>query len=388
MLWVRAGFLLTTVLGGFGVLLYAGLWLMLPADRRFVAEAPGLSAATRQGRRRRRSHALSDLGPWSRSARSPSGWSPWSPASPVAHCRCGPWPWPWSGIGVLWRQADEAQRERWLDGTARLGPLRTIVGGGGWASYGRIVAGVVLLVGAITLFFVRGGDFGLARNALVAAVLAVLGVSLMVGPWLLRLSSDLGEERAERIRSQERADVAAHLHDSVLQTLALIQKTAHDPAQVGRLARAQERDLRAWLFTSETVDGDTVASGLRRVAAEVEDRLGTPVEVVCVGADLAVTEELRPVLDAAREAMVNAAEHSGAARVDVYAERLSDEVEVFVRDRGTGFDPDRVADDRHGVRSSIIARMERHGGRAHVRSAPGEGTDVRLQMPIEKESSR
>ncbi|HEY6738613.1 MAG TPA: LuxR C-terminal-related transcriptional regulator [Actinopolymorphaceae bacterium] len=178
---------------------------------------------------------------------------------------------------------------------------------------------------------------------------------------------DVSIERRERIRSQERADMAAHLHDSVLQTLALIQKQAHDQRAVVRLARAQERDLRQWLY-SETDDEDTtVKSALRTAAAEVEDTHGITIEVVVVG-DAPLSEGLTALVRAAREAMVNAAKHSGAPRIDVYAEVDDGQVEVFVRDRGAGFDPDAVPEDRLGVRRSIHERMERHGGGPHRRT--------------------
>jgi signal transduction histidine kinase len=387
-LWVRAFFLGSSVIGGLGLMLYAGLWFLLPADRHFTHEAPGLSAATRQGKRQtRRTRMLADAGPLVAIGAVAIGL-----VAIIGRATGGAvvlWPLVLAAIGIaaLWRQADEAQRERWLDTTGRIGPLRALVGSGGWAAYARIIVGVGFLVGAIVLFTVRGGDFGVARDAVIAALLAVLGVALMIGPWLYRLSSDLTEERAERIRSQERADVAAHLHDSVLQTLALIQKTADDPAQVTRLARSQERDLRAWLYTAEANDGSTVAAALRQAAAEVEDSFGTPVEVVCVG-DEPMREETRPLVLAAREAMVNAAKHSGASKVDVYAEVGAAGCEVFVRDRGAGFDTDLVADDRHGVRHSIVDRMQRHGGQARVRSAPGEGTEVRLHLPTAQEATR
>jgi signal transduction histidine kinase/phage shock protein PspC (stress-responsive transcriptional regulator) len=379
-LWVRGGFLGATVIGGFGLFLYAGLWLVLPADRHFAEEAPGLSAAARQGKRSRRSAPLADLGPLVAMGAIAVGI-----VALVAALTGGAvllWPLVLAaiGIGVLWRQADEAQRERWRDSTGRIDPIRAVIGSGGWASYARIVAGVAFMVGAIVLFAVRGGDFGVARDAVIAALLAVLGVALMIGPWLFRLSSDLTEERAERIRSQERADVAAHLHDSVLQTLALIQKTADDPAAVARLARSQERDLRAWLYTSESADGTSFAAAMRQAAAEVEDHFGVPVEVVCVG-DRDLPEQVRPLVLAAREAMVNAAKHSGAGKVDVYAETTGAGTDVFVRDRGAGFEVDGVADDRHGVRHSIIDRMRRHGGEATVRSTKDEGTEVRLHLP-------
>ena len=174
--------------------------------------------------------------------------------------------------------------------------------------------------------------------------------------------------------------MAAHLHDSVLQTLALIQKSAGDQQAVARLARSQERDLRAWLYSEDRADQTTVANALRAAAAEVEDAHGTSVDVVAVG-DGDLDETLRPVVAAAREAMTNAAKHAGTGRVDVYAEVGAAAVDVFVRDRGVGFDLDAVPGDRHGVRHSIVDRMERHGGAAEVRTTPGEGTEVRLHLP-------
>ena len=208
---------------------------------------------------------------------------------------------------------------------------------------------------------------------------AVCGLAIVIGPWVYRLASDLSDERAERVRTQERADVAAHLHDSVLQTLALIQKNADDGATVARLARAQERDLRSWLYAGESTDERTVASALRGVSARIEDEYGVSVEVVNVG-DCDLDEELRPIVHATGEAVTNAAKHAGTGKVDVYAEITGAAVDVFVRDRGRGFDPDAVPADRYGVRNSIIDRMQRHGGSAEVRSAPGDGTEVRLHL--------
>jgi signal transduction histidine kinase len=185
------------------------------------------------------------------------------------------------------------------------------------------------------------------------------------------------------VRTQERADMAAHLHDSVLQTLALIQKNSQDSALVARLARSQERDLRAWLFEGESKDSDTLAGAMRTIAAEVEDNHGVDVDLVCVG-DCPFTERLRALVNATREALVNAAKHAGTGKVDVYVEVTPSSIEVFVRDRGVGFDPDAVPEDRMGVRGSIVDRMDRHGGRAEIRSTPGEGTEVRLRLPREK----
>jgi signal transduction histidine kinase len=356
--------------------------MVLPAQRHFDDEAPGLAAAQRQGKRRPgRIRRLADLGPLVATGAIALGIAAFLALATGQGTLFWPVLLAVTGVAVLWRQADEAQRERWLDSSGRINVVRAVVGVGGLASYLRLLLGGFLLVGAIVLFSLGSGDWAAARNVGLAAVLCFIGLGFIVGPWLFRLSSDLSEERAERIRSQERADVAAHLHDSVLQTLALIQKSAQDPATVARLARAQERDLRSWLFDSTGGDPTTFAAALRRIAGEVDDAYGVPVEVVCVG-DPSVSEQLRPIVLATREAVVNAARHSGAGKVDVYAEATPAHVEVFVRDRGTGFDPDGVAGDRHGLRDSILDRMQRHGGTAQIRSRPGEGTEIRLNLPL------
>jgi signal transduction histidine kinase len=380
-LWVRVGFMVLAVTGGFGLVFYAGLWMVLPAQRHFDDQAPGLAAAQRQGRRPGRIRRLADFGPLVATGAIAIGVAGFLALATGQGALFWPVVLAIAGVAVLWRQADEAQRERWLDSSGRINVVRAVVGLGGLASYLRLLLGLVLLVGAVTLFSVASGDWAAARNVGLAAILCFIGLGFIVGPWLFRLSSDLSEERAERIRSQERADVAAHLHDSVLQTLALIQKSAQDPATVARLARAQERDLRSWLFDASGGDPTTFAAALRAIAGEVDDAYGVPVEVVCVG-DPSVTEQLRPIVLATREAVVNAARHSGADKVDVYAEATPARIEVFVRDRGAGFDPETVPQDRHGLRDSIVDRMRRHGGTAEVRSRPGEGTEVRLTQPV------
>jgi signal transduction histidine kinase len=180
------------------------------------------------------------------------------------------------------------------------------------------------------------------------------------------------------VRADARADMAAHLHDSVLQTLALIQRLAEDPRAVTQLARRQERELRTWLY-GEELSGTTLKAALTTAAAEVEDERGIPVELVVVG-DAEPSEAVQALVRAAREALVNAAKHSGADKIDVYAEVTDDLVEVFVRDRGRGFDLDAVPEDRMGVRGSILNRVARHGGKATIRSRPGDGTEVRLEI--------
>ena len=364
---VRLAFLVLALLGGFGVLVYAGLWILLPAGPPETPSAPGLDAATRHGMRtvrdgRRKSDlavalSLAVVGLGAIVFLQNAGW--W--ISPRIF-------WPvlvaLAGLALLWWQSDN-----------RTGWLTT----GGWKAWLRLVLGIALLTGAVCLALFQAGISDVLLPVLAVLALSIIGVALVIGPWLLRLTQDLRRERQERVRTQERADVAAHLHDSVLQTLALIQRQSHDPSVVAQLARKQERELRTWLFEKPDDERLTLKSALQAAAAELEDNLRVPIEVVVVG-DLDVDDCIRPVVAAAREAMLNAARHSGAPRVDVYAEVTDSGVEVFVRDRGRGFDLDDIPGDRQGVRGSIIARMQRHGGAAAVRSAPGEGTEVRIAL--------
>jgi signal transduction histidine kinase len=244
-----------------------------------------------------------------------------------------------------------------------------------------IVGGLLVAFASAALLHTVGvlHSLGSAVGA-VAIVATLLGLGL--APWVLRLVRSLSSERAARIREQERAELGAHLHDSVLQTLALIQKRAEDPREVAGLARRQERELRRWLLEGpEHGEHDSVAGALERAAAEVEELHRVPIEVVTVG-DGPMTGHLEAIVQAAREAMTNAAKFAGSERVDLYAEVEADRVEVFVRDRGVGFDPHAIPADRRGVRDSIIARMERHHGRAGVHSTPGEGTEVELVMDL------
>ncbi|MFH9351628.1 PspC domain-containing protein [Kitasatospora sp. NPDC017646] len=288
-----------------------------------------------------------------------------------------PYTWPLLAIGVgvalVWRQADDSRWQRWFgieEGEKRRG------------AYTRVGAGVLLAVaGTIALLAMQGS--GSTLGSVVQASLAVLaGVLVLLGPYGLRLWQDLGAERTARIRAQERAEIAAHIHDSVLHTLTLIQRRAEDPKEVLRLARSQERELRLWLYRPEAAAEaapDTMAETLRAAVAEVEDRHGVPVELVIVG-DCPMDEKVAAQMQAAREATVNAAKYGGGGPVQVYAEVEGRTVSVFVRDHGPGFDPDTVPEDRMGVRESIIGRMKRHGGTARVRPAAGGGTEVELEM--------
>ncbi len=281
-----------------------------------------------------------------------------------------------AGVAVVWRQADNARRARWAEAGRRRRNL----------TLARSAAGVLLVGAGVSGMFVIQGSADHLGAVLQASLAVLVGVALLAGPWLVRMAQDLGQERLMRIRAQERAEVAAHVHDSVLHTLTLIQRNADRPAEVRRLARSQERELRNWLHRPEGSgraaedEPATLAEAVKRTAAEVEDKHGVPLEVVLVG-DCPLDEPLPALIQAAREAMVNAAKYGGeGGPVQVFAEVSGPEVFVSVRDRGPGFDLDAVPADRMGVRESIIGRMERHGGTARLRSAPDGGTEVELEM--------
>jgi signal transduction histidine kinase/phage shock protein PspC (stress-responsive transcriptional regulator) len=288
-----------------------------------------------------------------------------------------------AGVALVWRQADNARRARWAEVGRRRRTLTLL----------RSAAGVLLVTAGVSAIFVLQGSAAHLGSVLQAALAVLVGITLLAGPYLIRMTQDLSEERLMRIRAQERAEVAAHVHDSVLHTLTLIQRNAENAGEVRRLARAQERDLRAWLYKpegngkEEDEEPDTLAEAVRRHAAEVEDKHGVPIEVVVVG-DCPLDERIGPQMQAAREAMVNAAKYGGdGGPVQVYAEVEGRTVFVSVRDRGPGFDLDAIPADRMGVRQSIIGRMERNGGTARLRAVPDGGTEVELEMERAEKTS-
>jgi signal transduction histidine kinase/phage shock protein PspC (stress-responsive transcriptional regulator) len=241
--------------------------------------------------------------------------------------------------------------------------------------------GIALVIGGGFAFLQTTGSLSAARDVVLAALVVAIVLAVIFAPWIVRLARSLSEERASRIRSQERAEMAAHLHDSVLQTLALVQQRSEDPKAVAALARRQERELRGWLAGRTAHDGDQrLAAALEAVADEVEQAHGVTVEVVVSG-DRIVDDRARALVAAAREAIVNAAKFGAGSPVSVFADAGGDELQVFVRDRGPGFDPGAVPADRRGVRESIVGRMARHGGRGVVHSTPGAGTEVELTLP-------
>jgi signal transduction histidine kinase len=291
-----------------------------------------------------------------------------------------------SGGALIWRQSMGGPADAAADepptAAAERSPAEAaaVQGRRAAAAISRTGIGIALVIAAGFVFLQATGALGAARDVLLAVLAAVVVLGVIFAPWILRLVRSLTRERAERIRSQERAEVAAHLHDSVLQTLAMVQRRAEDPAEVASLARRQERELRAWL-AGRPAPGQAarLAAALEAAAADVEESHGVPVEVVVVG-DRELDAGHEAVVAAAREAMTNAAKFGGGSPVDVYAESADARTQVFVRDRGPGFDPATVPPDRRGVRESIVGRMERHGGRARVTSAPGAGTEVEIVL--------
>lgn len=370
---VRVAVVALTVAGGAGALLYVLAWLMLPEDGSDHSLAHG--AVVERG---------TNLGEVLAVGSIVLGVILLVRGTGIWFSDAFVWPLLLAGVGlaVIWRQAGDDDRASLLRVGDRLRrtdmtpDLRTRR-----ASLARIAVGVFLVVSGVGAFLAASDAFSAVRQGVLASAAIVGGLALITGPFWVRMGRDLATERRQRIRSEERADMAAHLHDSVLQTLALIQRNADDPRAVVTMARRQERELRGWLFENEVDQpgAETLAAALSRAGAEVEGLHGVTVDVVAVG-DLPLDDRLRALVAAAREAMVNAAKWSGDENVSVYAEVRDGEASVFVRDWGAGFDLDAVAPDRHGVRESIIDRMARHGGKAAVRTSPGEGTEVELRI--------
>jgi signal transduction histidine kinase len=353
---IRFAFILLAVAGGLGVALYGAYWIVLPT-----------SSAVPPSRRR--------------------VWLEYTVAGVAALVAIGlaaangpfgavfiPTLFACLGGALIWRQATDHDRDRLrrfsrtslqASGADRAGRIRMAIGAG------LVVAGAVLVLAHT--------NFSGIRDGLLAMMVTIVGIALVTGPRWMGLVSQLTAERNERIRSQERADIAAHLHDSVLQTLALIQRNAGSPREVTRLARGQERELRTLLYGTRTASGQ-LSDELRSMTAEIEDAYAVSIDLVVVG-DAALDARLAAGTAAAREALVNAAKHAGVTTISLYAEVEPSTVGIFVKDRGKGFDLDTIADDRQGVRGSIIGRVERHGGEVTLRSSPGTGTEVQIRMP-------
>ena len=287
------------------------------------------------------------------------------------------------GFSLVWARTSDEGRERWM-GLARgrtTAPVDSVPRGR--VVVLRAMAGGSLLVVGLVFLFASGGLLSFVGKVGLAMVATGVGVAILLGPWIVRLWRDLDGERRQRIRSEERSDMAAHLHDSVLQTLTLIQRHADTPARARMLARRQERELRAWLYDERApVEGrsDHLLPALDAVVTEVEDRHVVEVDLVVVGGDCPLTRPLEGLVAALREAAHNAARHAGVQEVSVFVEVEDDRVTAYVRDRGKGFDVSKLEAGRLGVRESIVARMARHGGKADVHSTVGEGTEIVLEV--------
>ncbi len=366
---VRAAFVLLAVAGGSGIGLYIVAWLVsndpqgapavhwpAPATTRRLA-ALGLIVAGGL-------LILRDVGVW------------------FGDSLVGPLSLALVGSALIWARTDEGGRARFSRMGRRL-PASTVEAVlARPASPPRIVAGALLVVGGMAVFLLAHRTLTTAGTTLLAMGVTAAGLGLILGPWIFSLARAATDERRERIRSEERAEMAAHLHDSVLHTLALIQR-AEAPPEVVTLARRQERELRAWLNgRGEVREGEeSLGAAVDRLAARVEREHAVAVDVVVVG-DRPVDERLRAVVLACQEAAHNAARHSGAPRVSVYVEAEPDAVTAYVRDQGRGFDPADIPTDRHGIAESIRGRIQRVGGTATVTSSPGEGTEVQLRVPL------
>jgi signal transduction histidine kinase len=368
---VRIVFVLAAVVtGGFGVPLYVAAWLLIPAagedgsiasrartDSAGIALAAGL--ATLFG------FVLFVAGVFNEGW--PSGWA-WPQVFTVA------------GLTLIWRNASPDEQATLRRVVEPLGAAASPQGANRRSAIRLAVAGLLIFGGA---GWVASGHKSLALlRPLGGAGLVIAGLVLLLAPWWLRIGRDVVQERQAKVRAQERLEIASRIHDSVLQTLALIQRRADDPQKVIWLARMQERELRSWLFEGrDPAEADvTLAAGIRQIQEDVESRYGVPVEAVTVG-DCELDENLNALLAAAREATVNAAKWSGASVISLFAEVEPEEVSIVVRDRGKGFDPAAVSQDRKGLAESVHGRMTRHGGTVVVTSAEGEGTKVSLKMP-------
>lgn len=360
---LRIGFVVTVVLGGLGVFLYAAFWAVVPQ----AANEPHLVAPRSS---RRQLVVFAALGLVVLLAAQLIGFGPgllWPAAAAV------------TGAAILWRQADESRRSQWRSLTSRSTWLAPDASRGRTGL--RYASGLLLVVIGMATFLAAHVALPQARRAILPVFVVVLGLFFVIGPWMLQALRQLNEERTARIREHERVELAGRVHDSMLQTLTLIEQRVNEPDEVLRLVRHSERELRGWLY-SPLPQSETLQAAVLDVCADVEDQYAVTIHLVMVG-DHPATPAVQALAQAVREAALNAAKHSGVNQIAVYLEVNTAEIAVFVRDRGCGFDPAAVPADRYGVKDSVLARMQRHGGEAVIRSSATTGTEVRLNLPIQ-----
>jgi signal transduction histidine kinase len=355
--YVRAAFLSLAFVWGLGALLYVGLWAAT-ADRPDVAAGHAAHGAATRNQR--------------------VGLAATFAGSLLLFRAVGLW----LGDGIVFPAAAVIfgaaflLDQRDIDSTTAISRL---IDPHDRSVRSRTIVGAVLLIFGLSLFGLSAAPaIGIT---LVAVLVTGIGLTLVFSPWIWRLATDLTKERRERIRQEERAEMAAHLHDSVLQTLALIQRS-DDPKRMVTLARSQERELRTWLFSRSDAAGENLSTLLRATADRVEADFDIPVELINVG-DVVADDAVKALASAAGEAITNSAKHSGADQVAVYSEVSEEGIDVYVADQGKGFDVDSVDGDRKGIAESIVGRMERHGGTVDVTSEVGEGTEIHLHLDKE-----
>jgi signal transduction histidine kinase len=370
---IRLAFVVLSFAGGVGVAVYLVLWVASSEAQPVANEASPVAADRRSSMERVLAVAMVVTGAML-VFRAVGLWPGDAVVAPVALGALG--------SAIIWDRADDRSRSRWSRVASRLPrPAEGSVLGDS-VSRGRLVLGGLLILGGMATFLAANDAFAVnaLRNVAFAVGVTVAGVGLILGPGIWRLGRQLSDERRERIRQEERAEVAAHLHDSVLQSLAMIQRAA-SPQEMATLARRQERELRAWLYgRTGAASHDSLARAVEDAAARVEGLHHVRVEVVQVG-DCSMDERLLAVVQASGEAMTNAARHAGVDRVSVFVEVEPGGVTAYVRDQGKGFDPEAIPADRRGIAESIRGRMERAGGSAEIVTAPGEGTEVKSWLP-------
>jgi signal transduction histidine kinase/phage shock protein PspC (stress-responsive transcriptional regulator) len=374
--FVRVGFVVIAIAtSGFGALAYLIAWALIPVG---PAQAPG-----------RRERARGRRGSW----RIAMGVGLLTVSILLVFRQLGFWwsdklVWPLAlaafGVALLWgltRPAPEPGEEEEPQAAESALPFQAREPRERASRVSRAMFGIAFVIAAALIVLWQAGALSAAGDAALAALVVTISLVLISAPFWWSMARRLGAEKMARVRSQERAELAAHLHDSVLQTLALMQKRAGEPDEVAKLARRQERELRSWLAGGEPArPTERLADALRAAAEEVEEAHGAPVDAIVVG-DAPLDERMEALVGAAREALTNAAKFaSDAGPVHLYAEIANGSARVFIDDRGPGFDPDSIPGDRRGVRQSIIGRMRRYGGRAEIRSGPGEGTEVELAI--------
>ena len=372
---VRAAFIVASIPFGLALFPYTWLWITLPADGEEASEWPssGLLEPLRAITGRRDRETLSGqlalvgigfLGIGALAAASGLLWEvPWQAIIGGLMVLFGP--------VFSWMQAPKFAKQRNLE------------------ALGYVLVGLGVTVVGVILLLAEAGVIPGMRVGFTVGASVIAGLALALIPLGVRVLDDLSNAKAREAREAERADIAAHLHDSVLQTLTLLRARAGDEDAVRALALAQERELRSWMYSGRTLQGSSVARDIEERVAEVEATYGVPIEVVTVG-DMHTGEVQAAGLEAATEAVVNAVKH-GAPPISVYQEVRGPDLEIFVKDAGDGFDTQNIPSDRHGFTGSIVGRVERVGGKVSVRILPGAGqeaggkqaggTEIRIFLP-------